>query len=109
MTRPRPVLTAGGIAGLVTSIAGVVTFLGVPDVADKLSTQAQTIGIVAAVLLGLFHVGAAVVAQTKVTPNSDPRDAAGRPLTPDTGPRPGIEPAASPVGGPAISLEPFGV
>lgn len=81
MNRPRPVLTSSGIAGLITSVAGVLAWLGYSDASTGLSAMTTTITAVAigAVTLG-SHLLAALHAQGKVTPNSDPQDHDGMPL-----------------------------
>lgn len=83
MKRPRPVLTAAGIAGAVTSLASLAAWLGYADIANDLSTRASTIGSLVVVLLGyLPHHVSAVVAERKVTPTADPRNDDGAQLVP---------------------------
>jgi hypothetical protein len=81
LNRPRPVLTAAGISGLITSLAGVLTWLGYVGPAADLSNRAQTIGaiVVGAVAIG-SHLLAALHAQGKVTPLEQPQDHDGTPL-----------------------------
>lgn len=83
LTRPRPVLTSAAITGLITSIAGVLTFLGYDNASAHLSTQATTLTsvILGVVLLG-SHLAAALHSQNKVTPLVSPQSAEGVPLVP---------------------------
>lgn len=81
MNRPRPVLTKAGIAGGITAIAGVLTFLGYASTAAKLGAEAQSIGGVGiAVVLILSHVLPALSAQKDVTPKDSPQADDGMPL-----------------------------
>jgi hypothetical protein len=75
VNRPRPVMTAAGISGLVTSLAGVVAWLGYVAPAKDLSDRAGAIGaiVVGAVTLG-SHLLAGLHAQSKVTPVDRPQD-----------------------------------
>lgn len=81
LNRPRPVLTAAGIAGGITSLAGVLTWLGYVGPAADLSDRADTIG---AVVVGVVAVGshllAGLHAQSKVTPVDQPQAHDGTPL-----------------------------
>lgn len=81
--RPRPVLTAAGISGLVTSLAGVLSWLGYVAPAADLSTRADTLGAIAvgAITLGA-HLLAGLHGQARVTPLADPKTATGVPLVP---------------------------
>lgn len=85
LSRPRPVLTAVGISGLITSVAGVLTWLGYVGPAAHLSAMADTIGaiVVGAVTLG-SHLLAGVSAQSKVTPVDRPQANDGTPLVKQT-------------------------
>lgn len=80
-TRPRPVLTAGTVVGVVHAIAFVAGFLGFANAETRLSNSAEAIGavIVGAVVLAA-HLLAAWHAQAQVTPLADPKDALGRAL-----------------------------
>lgn len=81
MQRPRPVVTAAGITGLVTSVAGILAFLGYANASAHISGAAQGIGAGVIGLLGLgSHLLASFHVQNQVTPLSDPRDALGRSL-----------------------------
>jgi hypothetical protein len=81
VTRPRPVLTATGIAGLITSLAGVLGWLGYVAPAAELNDRASVIGsvVIGAVALG-SHLLAGLHAQSKVTPVEKPQDHDGTPL-----------------------------
>lgn len=83
MTRPRPVVNAASIAGLIHSAAVVLTFLGYDEASAHLDAMTTTI---VAVALGAFTVGAhllaALHAQARVTPLADPKTVAGVPLVP---------------------------
>lgn len=83
MNRPRPVLTAAGISGLITSLAGVLSWLGYVAPAADLSDRAGAIGAVAvgAVTLGA-HLLAGLHGQARVTPLADPQTATGVALVP---------------------------
>lgn len=84
MKRPRPVLTASSVSGLITGIALVAAFLGYAQVSKDLSGAAQTIGSTVALILPIVtHATAGVVAQRAVTPMSDPRDKNGNALVPE--------------------------
>lgn len=101
MDRPRPVLTAAGISGLITSLAGVLTWLGYVAPAADLSARADVIGaiVVGAVTLG-SHLLAGLHSQGKVTPVAQPQDHDGTPLV-------RAEPiATAPVGDP-VDVEPM--
>lgn len=87
MNRPRPVLTAAGVAGAVTSIAGIIAFLGYSDVATHLTAEAQGLGSAVIAALGFgSHLLAALHAQGKVTPGADPRADDGTKLVPASSP-----------------------
>jgi len=82
-SRPRPVLTAAGISGLITSLAGVLSWLGYVAPAADLSDRASAIG---AVTVGAVTFGAHLLAglhgQARVTPLADPQTADGAQLVP---------------------------
>ena len=81
--RPRPVLTSTAVAGLLTSVAGVLAFLGYDQASAHLSaaTAALTSVVIAVVTLA-SHLLAGLHAQARVTPRASPRDGDGRPLVP---------------------------
>lgn len=102
-TRPRPVLTAAGISGLITSLAGVLTWLGYVGPAADLSGRADAIGavIVGAVALG-SHLLAGLHGQSKVTPVDSPQAHDGTPLV-----RAEPVPVASVAGDDPVTVEPM--
>ena len=95
--RPRPVLTSTGIAGLITSTAGVLAFLGYSAQASNLSSEATAIGatVIGAVTLG-SHVLAGLHAQGKVTPTASPQHDDGTPLVKATATAAVSEPTVGP-------------
>jgi hypothetical protein len=81
ITRPRPVMTAAGVSGLITSAAGVLTFLGYNDASAKLSAMATSItSVVIFVVVMGSHLLGGLHAQGKVTPMVAPQDHDGTPL-----------------------------
>lgn len=88
MKRPRPVLTTAGVAGAVTSVAGILTWLGYSDAATHLSAESKTLVslVIGAVTLA-SHLLAGLHAQAKVTPLEAPRTATGHKLVPAKGTR----------------------
>jgi hypothetical protein len=108
MNRPRPVLTANGVAGAVHGIVLLLGFLGYANAATSLSGEAQGIGGAVAFLVPLAaHLLAGNAAQKQVTPNSSPMAADGvTPLVPVTSLLPTITAAAphdaAPASGPAV-------
>lgn len=83
MNRPRPVITKASIAGLITSIAGVLTFLGYSQQATDLSTGSQSIaGVAIGIVLLASHILPALSAQKEVTPLVDPMTSASEQLIP---------------------------
>lgn len=81
LSRPRPVLTSAGIAGGITSLAGVLTFLGYDHASAHLSDSTSAITAVAIGVVGLgSHLLAALHGQGKVTPVTAPQDHDGMPL-----------------------------
>lgn len=73
MTRPRPVLTAASLAGIVQAVVLVLSFLGYSAVAAHVSAQSATlVSLALAVLSMVAHVAPHVWSQSKVTPISDP-------------------------------------
>lgn len=85
MNRPRPVLTANGVAGAVLGVAALLAFLGYANAATSLSGEAQGIGGAVVFLLPLLsHLTAGHVAQQKVTPLESPVSGDGTPLVPAT-------------------------
>lgn len=92
-TRPRPILdkvkTVGGaiaaLGGLVTW-AGTFGLLSVEQTAASSALLALVPGVVASVVALLGSFGVAKAAEPLVTPLSDPRDDAGRPLAVDAVP-----------------------
>lgn len=79
--RPHPVINKAAVSGLVTSVAGVLTFLGYVGPAAKLDGMADSIGAVAVgLVLLLSHTVPAVLASKEVTPLENPQAADGTPL-----------------------------
>lgn len=81
LRRPRPVLTSAGIAGVITSTVGVLTFLGYDQAAAHLSDMST---VITSVAIGAFAMGshllAALHSENKTTPMSSPQDHDGTPL-----------------------------
>lgn len=85
--RPEPVLTAARLAaavsGVIAAVGAVLTLLGWSDAGQVHQAEVLAGGIVTSVATLAAVVApmvAAYRARAKVTPLSDPRDAAGAPL-----------------------------
>lgn len=103
MARPEPVRNAATVAASLTAVVGLVlTVLVVGHVLtpDDSAILGPAIATATPTVIGaVAPVVAALRARLKVTPVSDPRDAAGRPLI-GQGQQPGVADHAAPEGEP---------